>query len=368
MRKVIFFVLILFFIPSVFATLGISPAKKSFDFSPGKVIQLDYTAISENSEREIEIYAEGDLAQYVTFDKKTLNGGGSFHATISLPAEVEVPGGYRLLIGLREKPLEGQFLGVAINIRSVVDIFVPYPGRYVSIDLKVPNGNVDEIIPIDIHLVNQGKESLDIESSLIVSSASGENVLNRNFDSLFLASTEDHYFRTFLNTTDVRPGSYIAKVSANYGDVVNINATFNVGSLFVNITNFTTFLPKDNIQKFFINIESRWNGILQEVYGEVNVSNQTFNTLFRTPSVNLGAWEKNELVGYADTSSLMGEYSTDVEVFYAGHSTQTSGKLSVNEISEIDLTKLIWIGAVIVSLIIVGAVLLVLMKKRKKRR
>ena len=367
MRRLIFLIIALLFISLASASLGISPAKKSFDFYPGEVIEIDYTAISDSPDRKVEVYAEGDLAQYVTFDRKTFNGGGGFHATISLPNSIDVPGGHRLLIGVRESPVEGQFLGAVINIRSVVDIFVPYPGKYIEASLKVPHGNIDEIIPIEFHISNRGKESLEIDSSLDIISAGGEIIFNKNFDRVSLVSTEEHLFRTVLNTSGVKPGTYSAKATINYGDIFSTNTTFNIGSLFVNISNFTTFLPKDNIQKFYINVESRWNGILQGVYGEVNVSNQTYNIVFKTPSIGLGAWEKGELVGYLDTSFLEGDYNTAVDVFYADYSTRAFGKLNVSLISA-DMTLLVWIGAAIAALIIVAAVLFVLRKKKKKRK
>src|SRR3989344_2535218 len=184
MRRLIFLIIALLFISLASASLGISPAKKSFDFYPGEVIEIDYTAISDSPDRKVEVYAEGDLAQYVTFDRKTFNGGGGFHATISLPNSIDVPGGHRLLIGVRESPVEGQFLGAVINIRSVVDIFVPYPGKYIEASLKVPHGNIDEIIPIEFHISNRGKESLEIDSSLDISSAGGEIIFNKNFISM----------------------------------------------------------------------------------------------------------------------------------------------------------------------------------------
>jgi len=144
-----------------------------------------------------------------------------------------------------------------------------------------------------------------------------------------LKETQDRYFRKFLNTSGYKPGDYIAEAVIDFGDIVKVNKTFRVGSLFVGVSNFTEQLQKGKIQEYIIGIESKWNGDLDEVFADVNIFNDVENITFRTPSVSLAAWESKNLVGFVDTEELEGEYDVNIILNYVGAKTFASGKLIV---------------------------------------
>lgn len=335
------------------ASLGISPAIYDLDYVPGGEYEITYHVISDNPNSEVEVYAGGDFREYVTLSEKTVTGTGDFKVKIKMPFVIDKPGEHRIGIGAREKPAENQFIGTAIDISGSIRFFVPYPGRYAEIELNIPNGNIDENIPVEAHVTNKGVESLNVNTEIQFFEENGRFVYDMPFTPVVLASKEDRYFRKYLDTKGYKAGNYYAKAIVDYGDVVEINRTFRIGSLSVDIVNFTEKLQRGGIQKFFINIESKWNDNLNEVYADVNISNATKSFEFRTPSVSLGGWQKETLTGFLDTEGMAGQYKTAIVLNYGGQKNSVSGWLEIIE-GGAEVSYIVWgiIGIIILIVII----------------
>ena len=344
------------------ASLGISPAIVKMDFAPSEMREIDYIVFSDHPDKKISIFASGDLAPYVTFDKVEVTGQNSFKAIINFPKDIEIPGEHRIDIVVKEKPDEDQFIGTAIEIHAALKIFVPYPGRYVEATLSVPDGNIDEAIPIEAHVFNRGQDSLNLNFNMNFYTDGGKLVSNIPFTPVTLEPLQDKYFRNYLNTSDFKPGNYFAEGIADYGEIVKVNKTFRIGSLFVNITNFTNVVAKGKIQKFYVNVESLWNGDLNEVYADVNISNSSYSYDFRTPSITLKAWTSDILTGFLDTESLNGKYDSKITLSYAGQKTNVLGSLLV--IAGLN-TAYIYIGLAGILLIIIIVVAILRIKRSR---
>lgn len=365
-RGIFVLALILMFCRIGSAALGISPAIVELDFVPGGEQEITYFIISDQPDKEIEIYANGDLAKYVTLSKESNIGAGTFTLNIKFPDEIEIPGEHRIGVGVREKAPEESFLGTRIDISGHIAVYAPYPGKYVEAGLNVPDGNVDDQIPIETHVINRGKESLDINVNVGFFSEDRKMVFYMPFKPVFLESGQDRYFRKFLDTAGFRAGNYLAEAVINYGEEVRVNKTFRIGSLFVNVTNFTNEMRQGGIQKFHVGIESKWNGDLNEVFADVNISNSTWDIGFRTPSVELKPWEEGILEGFLDTTGLEGKYNSNIELHYSGEKSYTSGELIVKEAGlEINYI-IIGMTAIIIMAVIIFAVWIIRRNAFKK--
>lgn len=369
-KRAALFFLILFLFPSfTTATLGISPAIVNLDFKPGAEYEFSYTIISDNPDVELQIYANGDLSKYVTLSKEKTKGAGTFTAKIKFPDEIDKPGLHRIGIGVKETPPEDQFLGTAIDISGAIKVFVPYPGKYLEAELSIPDGNINEQIPVQLHVINRGKEDIDVNANIKFFSDKKDLVHDMVFSDVFLRSTEDKYFRRYLNTTGFRAGNYLAAASINYGQT-EINKTFRIGSLFVNITNFTEGLPKGGIQKFLVGIESKWNSDIDNVYADINISNSTESISIRTPGIELSGWNRGELAGFLDTTAMEGKYNTNIALNYAGEHSFSSGELVV--LRQGLSVKYIVLGIIAVVVIAIIVMFIHRIKKRpliaKRRR
>jgi hypothetical protein len=361
MKNGVLLFLLLIVLSGFASALGISPAKTDLHFVSGGEHEIIYNVRSD-SDREVEIYIDGDLSEYAKLSKTEIVGSGSFTVKIKFPEYVDIPGEHRIMVGVKEKPTEDYFLGTAININGYIKVLVPYPGRYAETVLKVSDGNVDSEIPVEVQVINRGKEDIDVDVNVQFFTEFGEFVYNMPFSPATLVPTKDRYFRKFLNTIDFKPGNYFAESIVSYGDVVRSNKTFRVGSLFVNVTNFTEKFIQGGIQKFNVDIESKWNANLQEVFADVNISNSTYSVEFRTPSSDLDAWERKTLTGFLDTSELLGKYDTKIVLHYLEEESQALGGLVVLR-DGLGRAYILW--GVIAIVLIIGIVIIVWIKLRK---
>ena len=365
-KAVVLFVFVIFSFNLGSAALGISPASVSFDFAPGAEYKLGFVVISDDPDKEMEVYASGDLAEYVKLSRKEIKGGGSFEAIFKFPDKADKPGEHSMLIGVREKPSEEGFITTVIDIRAVVKVFVPYPGRYAEVRLSIPNGNINEEIPVEVYVINRGRESLNVNVNTRFFSGNGNLIYNMLFEPVVLELTQERFFRKYLNTSGYRAGNYLAEVVVDYGETIKINQTFRIGSLFVNITNFTDKLLMGGIQKFFIDIESMWNNDLRDVYADVNISdigNATNSLEFRTPSIDLSAWGGGQLVGFLDTTNLEGKYNTTIILNYGEEKSFASGTLLVLKRG----LNIVYVIVGIIAVIIVIVAILIIWRIKKAR-
>jgi hypothetical protein len=353
------------------AALGISPAVTRMNFAAGEERILTYTIYSDNPDQKIDLYAEGDLSQYVSFSRNEMTGGGSAIVTISFPKQMPIPGKHRLLIGAREIVGESRFIGTSINIRAVISIYVPYPGKYIESELIIPDGNVGEMIPADLKVTNRGRETLVVSPEIHFFDAAGNPVNKMTFNPKEMVSGEEKEFIEGWNTTNYKPGKYSAEAIISYsGEIARINKTIKIGSLLVRVDNFTTSVYKDVINQFLIGVTSEWNDNVAEIYAEINISNSTFSTSFRTPSVDLLAWESKTIVGFFDASQLKeGSYQSKIALVYNEQKTFTSGTLEVFEKNSI-LNTILYagIGVLAVAIWIVAFLIARRMFKSRKRR
>ncbi len=362
---VLLVVVVIFFISNVFA-LGISPAIFDVDFTSGGEYEFTFSVSSDNPDQIMDLDLGGPLAKYGTLSAKEVIGSGTFNVKLKLPQEAETPGPNRIAVMVSERKPEEGFIGTRVEIRGTIIVHVPYPGRYAEADLNIGDGNVDSFIPFSLSISNKGKEDLYISSQVQIFEDNGNPVYSLSFDPFSLNAGESKNFRRLLNTTDYKPGNYLAKTIINYGNEIKIDKKFRIGYLFVNITNFTQELPNSGIQKYFIGIESRWNGDVDSVYADVNISNSTKEIIFRTPSISLPKWENGILEGYVDTTQLEGLYNAGVKLSYLGKETSAYGKLNVyrREINMFIISAII-IGIIIILLAIF--IIWMIVKKRKNK-
>jgi len=354
---VVVFLIFIFFSLQFVLSLGISPGKQSVDFSPN--LELEYTfRVLTGPTQEVELYALGDLAEFVEFDKKGFVGGGNFNVKIKLPSQIEKPGDHILLIGVREKVDDEGDIGGSVAVQSPIVISVPYPGKYAEISFDVSNVNVGEEINLEVYVESKGKEPIDTSTTVEVYDFEGKKIKNLNLGSFVINNQESYVFEG--NTNIDNPGSYKAIAIVNYqAGIARAESNFRVGYLFVNITSYTSKVIKKGIQPFIIGIENLWNDPLDNVFAEVYISKNGENvTDFLTPSSSLFKWEKKSLIGYLDTEKLdIGEYDSKIVLKYGNLTdvddlTIVEGKLKVVKEKNYLIYILVFVAALIILIFI----------------
>ncbi len=359
------------FVPFGSAALGISPAIKEVNFVPGANYEWDYHIISDDPDKKIFISVDGDLAQYVSLSRSQASGEGEFTVTLNLPSDIDLPGQHTIAINLEEEPPETEFIGVAIRISGALRVFVPYPGRYAELALSIPDINMNELIPVEIHMVNRGKEAISISNISVkfTNRDTGSSVDSLSFTPVDLEVSGDRYFRKYLNSSSFLPGNYMAVASVvSSSDIWSVNKSFRIGSLFVNITNYTNVIYNNKgIQKFYVNLQSKWNGALSPVYVDVNITNGSTFFSFRTPSADLAPWADYKIESYVDPSELpLGDYKSVLTVSYPGANNTVSGIISVKKYYSPYLYYAI-IGAVLLIVLVIVVLWLVLRRRKSSR-
>ena len=373
--EVIIFVILIVFALSwrVSAIVGVSPGGYEVDFQPG--LKESYIfRYSFDAGVHARVYAKGDLAEYVTLSTDSLVGGGTVIATLDLPGEVEVPGDHKLYIGAEQQADEqGGGVGIIGNVRGVILVKVPYPGKYASIaDFHVTNANQGEPVNFTLYVNNLGKEAISVDAFVEIFDKSDSSVEIIYLGGEQIPTTGSRKFHRQFPTTNYKPGDYKARAIVKYeGGELNMERIFRLGSLYVEIQNYTNEFTRDKLNSFDIDIESFWNDPIKNVYADVKIVNHDIK--FSTPSLDLKPWQKAKLTGFFDTSGIEEDkFQANITLHYSGRETSKIVDLRFKKETNYVLYALvgggIFVGIMIISLIISVIILLTRNKNGKHKK
>ncbi len=355
MRWLVISLVCLFALPLGSAALGISPAIRSYDYVPGSQVEITYTIQEDDPARKVLIHVDGGpFADSIEISKTEVVGTGTFVLTLTFPEEAP-PGPHRIGVVVTEAPPENAFIGTAISINARIDVFVPYPGRYIEPRLIIPNKNAGEDVPVELQVINRGLETLTVAPTITVTSLSNaQNNAVLDFTPVTLVSNQEQYFRKYLETATLPAGDYFAEAVIAYaGEERRVNDTFSLGELSIAVVNTTSVLYQDGLQRYHVYVESGWNDPIDDVYADLallrdGVSLETM----RTPPVDIGPWKTEQLEAFVDTGLYEpGEYEMVITVQYAGQQTTVRRPLTIRTLSN---------NGVVYGILIVVGILIVL--------
>ncbi|MFH1521791.1 MAG: hypothetical protein ABIF18_02420 [archaeon] len=350
MKVIMFFWVLIFLSSGVVAVSGVSPGSYSVDFSPGLSQEFVFSFILDSGVMT-NLFVEGDLAKYVSLDKKRIFGKEKVVASLNLPSEVDSPGVNNIRI-------------VAGNVVGIIKVNVPYPEKWVALEMSVPNINIEEDANLNLKVFSLGEESVIIESKIEI--YEDEKVIKTiEMDSEEVASGGLREFNFLLDSSNYSAGDYYIVASVDYNDeVVRVNKTFRVGELRVEILDYTSEIKAGKIVPFEVEVESLWNNNINDLYVEVSVlgfNDSTFSTL----SIKLNSWQIKKVEGFLNTRGIDAEeVEAEVVVYYMGQKTSKIVKLKV----ELGFDYVYWgvVLAVFIILIFVAWRVLVFVKNAKK--
>ncbi len=358
-----FFLFIIILVSNSFfvKAIGVTPVSYEIDFQPNLKGVFAFTFLGDG-EPKFSIYAEGDLAEYVKLSDKTLNGPGTIVAFLSLPENIEIPGRHILYIGALEgggEEVSG--IGIIGNVRGVILVNVPYPGKYVEIKLEAANVNIGEPVPLSLTINNKGKENVTVSAALEI--YKGEELIERiNLDDVNLGSAQSKLVYYELNTINYQAGGYKARALAEYGGkrTAIAETDFKIGHLHISILNYSASFVRNKINKFNIEIESEWNTPIENVFANVSIINTDIS--FQTPSVKLRPFEKSILEGFFDTTSIVSdEFQAKIEIHYEDQITEKIVDLRLKK--EFDLLSYAIIAAFVIVIIILVLIVIIIQRK-----
>jgi len=358
--------------------IGVGLYTTEVNFEPN--LNANYEGLVTNNVGEdirVMMKVKGELAEYVTFGQEYMEipeGQVSiFTFNIKLPETIK-PGINVINIGAED--VTDSKGGGMINSKTAAffpfKIRVPYPGKYIESSFSVPNIEENQTAVFNIDIVSRGKETIrNIDG--IIEIFDGEDKI----DVLSVGPLSDvvpgesETMKAEWDSTGHAIGNYRAKAKIDYDDEeLEMITSFNIGSLLLEIIDYTREVYKNEINQFDIDIQSYWNDAIEGVYGQITVDDQKIETL----KIRVEGWGKPKLIAYLDTTNLeLGEQDADMKVYYGDKISREMGKVTVLPEREKIIEKPSNISPItvllvaIIMLLIVGNSLLVIYFVRQRR-
>jgi hypothetical protein len=338
MKKEVFLVLFFFilFINYVNA-IGISPPIIEVNPEPNLNKEFQATVLSTSGKDiNVHVFTEGVLKDYIKLKEDNVKlpkfGSVDIHFSLELPPKLNLePGkqyGYVMVEEGTPASGSGKFQ-VRTSVGLTILMFIPYPGKYIEITkFDVPNIKENENLPIEIEIVSRGNETINqIDTTLEVYKD------NIRLDTLYLdkitnlGSGKKSYFSTEVNTKNYQPGTYNVKLRFLYdNNKLEAERDFKIGTLYLEIINYTKKHYKDEISKFAVKAKSYWNDPIDNVYAEVIIN----NSKFKSAPDRINPFEESSFFVYFDTHNFeLGYYNANMTVYYANKSTSLIGGIEI---------------------------------------
>ena len=379
--KLIIVALFLLSMVHIVSAMGLATKEAwvKLDYRPNLEFAQSYRIITTSEHtQDYRLYVTGDLAEYVTLEpsdylKDVAPGDGpSFTAILKLPPGLDEkvsPGIHQIRIGAQETSGAGGAIGVLTGIEGIIDVKFLQPGKYLEATLNINDVEVNKPANIKVSVYNGGREDIKrVKAMIEVYDYEDNQVATLYTEEKSLKSNVRDVLNAKLNTEGLKSGEYRAIATVYYdGEELKTNEDrFRIGSLEIWITDYTKEVPSGKIYPFDVEIESRWNNNIPNVYAVVKVGKRTF----QTPSITLAPWETKTMTGYFDTTNMkVGEYDTEILVHDGDNLAKEIGKVNITE-PEIMLAPLvtpttILLIIIIVLLVIADIIYLAYSKKRK---
>ena len=198
---------------------------------------------------------------------------------------------------------------------------MPYPGKYIETNLIVSDVKEKQPLPMNLDINNLGTNDLkNIYSVFSVYNLEGQTLVSSQSQSISIKSKESSTLTTMLNPNTLAPAIYTLESETFYdGETKKNQAIFRVGTLHIDILNFTKQIKSGSIQKFYIYAESKWNDPVEDVYATIVLSNLTGEKIIeaRTRGYTFNSFDKIKIESFLDTTNMEpGEYIIEITLNY----------------------------------------------------
>ncbi len=334
-KIILIMILIALFANQCYA-IGIAPSHYDVVFQPNleKSFQLKIMN-NANKDMDVIIYAEGDLAQYITINNPKISIAKDeefkiINYNLNLPSNFERQGVHEAKVVAVEIPEESKgetSFSANLAVASKLKVTIPYKGKYAEIKLFVTNFKQNEQSNFAVEVKNLGTEDI-IEAYAIINiyDPSNNKVATVTSNRAEIASKgKEILIANWI--PNVNSGNYRAVATLMYDNLnTQDEKPFTVGTLTLDILSITVDSFKlGGIAKFDIIVENNWNEDIPNVFAETSVKDEKGKTYtqFKTASVDIPSFNSQELNAYWDTAKVTpGSYKLNVELNYLGRKTE----------------------------------------------
>ncbi|MEW6063216.1 MAG: hypothetical protein AB1571_02505 [Nanoarchaeota archaeon] len=378
-KLMIYFVFLFFLIFNVNA-IGISPSRIIINFEPNLEETIPFT-VYNNAEFNvnIKIYVKGELNSSVTINQNSLvipaKGTNTFTATIRLPSRLDKPGIYDTRIGVVEstggEQGAGTFVGAITGVESQLFVQVPYPGKYASLDLEIPDVVLNQPINFKAIIQNLGED--DINTAYV-----GIDIFDPNNNKVTIVQTDRVGIKTkesatlyaYWIPTNINIGTYKAIATLHYdGLTTNIEKQFKIGDLTLKLINFdATYITENKIIKFDVGLQSLWNEKIDNIFGKITIKKDS-NVIgnINTETISIDPWAGKTITTYYPIGNYAdGIYNAEIEIKYVNKTIEGSTTFEI--INKGNQTYIIYgvIGGLVILIIFLLILYIIALKKKNE--
>jgi hypothetical protein len=299
MRRMLIFLLLLFFSGSAFGLSAVSPGSYEVEYEQGFSGEFVFEFILDGSS-PVDLSVEGDFAQYVTLDKEVISGRESVTVFLDLPSGIDSFGVNQIFIR-------------AGDARAVIKVDAPYPDRYLAVDLVVPSVNKGENVDVELRLLNLADDSIFADYHVNVYS---DDVLIKSFDNDSVRIEPSRFLDLSFDfpTFGYSPGDYEVVAFVEYdGELRRFSNSFGIGEFSVGVLNYSDEFLGGEVAGFEIGVRNLWNNDMVGVYADVLIDDKV---IFSTVPISLNAWEESSLSGFFDTGRMRGNVDGEIVLHY----------------------------------------------------
>jgi len=325
--KIILLAIIAAILSNTALAVSIMPAKQTINFQPNSVHYFDFTI---GGAERIESYITGDLQEYAELIDRNQKGPGRT-ITVKLRFPETLPSGeHRILVGAQQYvESQSSTIGGLARIQSPIYVIVPYPGVFLEAGLSTGNINEGETAKISATVENKGTPRADdvqVKTEIITPDNTIAQVMSKRGPVEGESSTR---FDFEWNSAGYAPGPYKARATITYKDkTITKETAFTIGTLSVIVNSHTKDLKAGTINPFDIELESKWNREIKNVFAEVKLENE----MAKTPTVSLAPLGRQKVTAYLDTAGMnLGEHGVTITINYEGRTSVERGTVTISE-------------------------------------
>ena len=350
----IIMILLIITLASSFATaLGLAPASRTMLLGQDSD---EFTISIINNERkdlELEISAQGDLAEYITFDKNKISMRSNEDRT-DVKVKVNIPNNHRLTPGehttrisvMQQATGDGD-VSARLSVSFRLNVRIPYEGPYINLNLFAPNFDKNKGGNFIIQAQNVGSENaLSVVPIIDIYSSTNHKIATLRGEGKIINVGETYNFAVPL-TEDLPNGIYSASASVVYSGASNKDdKIFTVGSPEIIIDSISALsFTLGGIAGFDIFLKSNWGEEIRGVFANVEFRRDD-RLLERTTTatVDIPPMDRERIQTYFDTKEMpAGIYDLVIKLNYLGQTRTETQQIRL----ETDRISLVGTGRVI---------------------